>query len=272
MVGRGRNGKTTLMEIIAFVLGPYAVAIENHMLLKQQYTRSSGGARSDLMALRSKRLAYASETSDGQSFNSGEVKWLTGGGTITAREPYGKRPVSFPPTHTLFLDTNVLPHVNNYDFAFAQRVHVIDFTESFVNEPSNVHEHQADPYLLETLKKEASGILAWLVRGCWAWQAEGLNPSDSVKANNVDYQKSEDSLSHFISECCILGPDKIVKAGLLFEAYTEWCRRTGHEPMNQTNFGKKIKDSFDFKSKDTGIHYVGIGLPVPDKENPEDNE
>jgi len=128
------------------------------------------------MALKGKRIVWASETGEGRHLNIGKVKWLTGEDTITARAPFAKRQITFSPTHTLFLLTNHKPHITADDYAIWQRVHLVPFNLSFIDEPKTEYERKRDPDLSKKLKEEASGILAWLVRGCLSWRIEGLNP------------------------------------------------------------------------------------------------
>jgi tRNA(Arg) A34 adenosine deaminase TadA len=61
----------------------------------------------------------------------------------------------------------------------------VPFRLSFVNrEPARDFERRADLGLFDKLKEEASGILAWLVRGALIWKAEGgLHPPASVLAD-----------------------------------------------------------------------------------------
>ncbi|HQN18497.1 MAG TPA: phage/plasmid primase, P4 family, partial [Syntrophobacteraceae bacterium] len=174
--GAGRNGKGTLLQALADVLGPLAGPCKSEMLLEQGRTRSSAAPDSDLMALRGKRVVWASETDEGRKLNAGRVKWLVGGDTLVGRAPFAKREITFKPTHTLLLLTNHKPKADPTDYALWQRVHLIPFALSFVDEPHQANERKRDPYLIERLRAESSGILAWLVRGCLAWQREGLRP------------------------------------------------------------------------------------------------
>jgi len=258
--GLGRNGKSTLIEIISFVMGAYAGQIESEMLLTQKFGKQSGGPSPDIMSLRGKRFVHCSETESGRHFNVARLKWLSGGDTLTGRELYGKELVTFRPTHKIFLSTNHKPHANADDYAFWKRALLIPFTLSFINEPKESHEHKADPYLLEKLKTEAPGILAWLIRGCLAWQREGLNPPDSVKAATQEYQEDEDTIKHFIDDRCVAMPGLTVRAGFLYQEYREWCAEMGHSPLNGTNFGAKIKRRFNSDKDRNGIYYRDIGL------------
>jgi putative DNA primase/helicase len=109
------------------------------------------------------------------------MKELVGGDTLNARAPYGRRNIEFLPSHLLMLLTNNKPHVPANEYAAWQRIYLIPFKFSFVDEPKAPDELEADLELSEKLKAETPGILAWLVRGCPAWQQEGLSPPDSVK-------------------------------------------------------------------------------------------
>ena len=209
--GGGRNGKGTLLEALAHLLGPLAGPVKAEMLLEQGRTRSSAAPDSDIMGLRGRRLAWASETDEGRRLNAGRLKWFCGGDILCGCAPFGKREVQFKPTHTLFLLTNHKPKADPCDYALWARIHLIPFILSFVDEPRQENERKRDPYLAERLHAEASGILAWLVRGCLAWQREGLKPPDMVRAATEEYREGEDDIARFISECCVVGNGLFVK-------------------------------------------------------------
>lgn len=255
--GSGRNGKGTLLETISFLLGDLAGPVEAELLLDQYRAKQSGGPTSDIMALRGKRLVWASETKEGRSLNIGKLKWLTGADTRVGRPPFGKHQITYTPTDTLFLLTNHKPHVPANDYSTWQRIHLIPFNLSFVDEPKKDFERQRDPDLLDKLKAEAPGILAWLVRGCLEWGYQGLNPPESVKAATNDYRKDEDIIGHFISERCTLKDSAEIKASSLYKAYQKWCEEMGHRPINGTRFGRELKERFD-SYKEGYVYYTGI--------------
>ena len=269
--GRGRNGKGTLLEILKSVLGDLASPIPVETLMKQSSTNSGASHTADLMILRGKRLAWASESDDGCNLDVAKVKRMVGGDTITARPPYGKRFITFDPSHTLFLLTNYRPKVSADDFALWQRVMLIPFELSFVPNPSDSNDRPVDLGLMEKLKAEASGILAWLVRGCRKWQeAGGLNPPESVIAATKQYKEDVDVMGRFIEETCEEAPDARVKAQDLYDAYRKWCEVNGHYPCSSTLFGKKMGDRYD-KKKSGGIKYLGIRLISSNDDVPTDD-
>ena len=145
LIGSGHNGKGTLIETIAEVTGGLSGPIQAEMLLKQSFTRSSAGPSPDIMSLQGKRLVWASETEEGRQLNVAKVKWLVGGDTLVGRHVQGKKEIKFNPTHTLFLMTNNEPAIPHDDPAIWDRVMLIRFPLSFVNDPSLPNERKRDP-------------------------------------------------------------------------------------------------------------------------------
>jgi putative DNA primase/helicase len=257
--GEGRNGKGTLLETLGHLLGPLAGPVEAELLLAQKYNKASGGPTSDIMALRGRRLAWASETGDGRKINASKVKWLVGGDSLVGRAPFGRHEVNFQPTHTLILLTNHKPQVPADDYALWQRIHLVPFTMKFVDEPVGPDERQRDPSLAEKLNAEGPGILAWLVRGCLEWQSQGLNPPEIVKAATAEYRLDEALLGSFLADCCVIAGNVQVKAGEFYKAYRAWCEENGHRPLSSKQFGTKMKIRFDSHTSN-GVHYIGVGL------------
>ena len=257
LYGTGRNGKDTLLETLAHVLGDLAGPISDEVLLASG--QRGGGATPHLCALRSLRLAWVNESSEGQWFNVAQVKQITGGGQITARPLYGN-PVRFNPQHLLMLVTNHRPRANADDYALWKRLLLIPFRLSFVDKPTEPYERQRDPHLGEKLRAEAPGILAWLVKGCLAWQKKGLNPPETVTAATKAYQESEDDLAQFVAERCLESPQAQAKASELYSAYRQWAEGYGLKPLEAKRFGERLEKRYKRKRTASGNVYCGLGL------------
>ena len=261
LFGAGRNAKGTFLELMKSVIGDYALKTESELLLEQKNARMAGSPNSGILALRGRRIVWASETSDGRRLNAGRLKELVGGDTLNARPVFGKYHIEFSPSHLLLLLTNNKPSAPASDFALWQRVLLIPFSRSFVNDPKAPNEVKANPYLGEKLKAEASGILAWLVKGCLEWQQQGLNPPEIVMAATNEYRSDEDTIGHFIEERCTLGDALQVRAGELFAAWKSWAEATGAGYISGKRFGMEIKRrGFDSYKDKRGIFYIGISL------------
>lgn len=255
----GRNGKGTMLETLGNVLGS-DLAISSQADALMDMNKSGEGPKPFIFNLRGKRLVWASESNEGRRINEGLVKQLTGGDRLNVRTLHSK-PVEFLPSHLLLLITNYKPHINADGGAIWRRVFLIPFEQEFIDnpDPNKSNQHKADPYLIETLKQEQSGILAWLVRGCLKWQKEGLNPPEKIMAATQAYRDEEDTTGIFISEKCILKETSETKAGQLYRAYSDWCKENSITPMSLTSFGKLMRNRFPARESH-GIVYTGIGL------------
>ena len=203
------------------------------VLLDQGKNRNAAGPSPDIMSLRGLRMAFASETDEGQRFSSTRVKWFSGGDTLIGRYPHDKRNISFEPTHLLVLLTNHKPHAPASDFAFWERLLLVDFPLSFVDrKPQNENERPMDKGLKDRLLQELPGIAAWLVRGCLEWQRVGIAPPAKVREATSEYRRDEDLLADFVDECCDLQqegqPEIRSKASDLYDAFCAWFKQLLH--------------------------------------------
>lgn len=254
----GRNGKDTLLETLSTVLGGGLASTGSQDLLIAGKSATVGSASPHLMDLQGARLKWVSETAEGASLNANQVKQLTGGGKIKARPLHGQM-IEFSPTHLLLMLTNHKPRIpSGGDAALWARLLLIPFLMRFVENPSKPNERPRDPYLKTKLAEEASGILAWLVRGAMAYHQEGLNPPDSVMLATDDYKGDEDLVKHFLYENCVIQDHCAVNSTQLWKAFAE---ATGSR-MSQTKFGLKVSEHGFVKDRDSiGRNiYLGIGL------------
>ncbi|MBE0574793.1 MAG: DNA primase [Desulfuromonadales bacterium] len=261
--GLGRNGKGTFLETLQRILGPLSSPMQAELLLDQGRAASPSAPSPHIMALFGIRLAFCSETDQGRKFSASRVKLLSGGDTLTGRYGYDRTNTTFLPTHLLCLATNYRPKTNPDDNAFWSRLHLIEFSLSFVERPSAPHERKIDKTLPEKLLKESSGILAWLVRGCLLWQNQGLNPPPEVLASTAAYRRSEDDLADWIESCCVTCDNSTVTAKLAYASYKEWyLDNLGDKPPSQKRFGDGLSRRY---GKDRGapggaVRYLGVGL------------
>jgi putative DNA primase/helicase len=248
------------MEAIRLTLGPgLASPIQSETLMSQLKNKPGASHSADVVALKGKRIVWASESSDDRELNGEKIKLLTGGGSLTGREPYAKREITFSPSHHVYFLTNFRPKANPDDYALWQRVYVVKFPLSFVADPIKDFERRRDPTLLSKLRKETPGIFSWLVRGCLAYQEKGmLEPPQRVRADVEAYRSENDLFSTWLQECCDQTGES--RAKKLYENFSTWCRTNNHTPIKQTKFGMKMKEAFDSRKDKKGILYLGISL------------
>ncbi len=264
--GQGRNGKGVLVETLRHVLGSIAGPIPAEMLLDQGRAATPNGPTPHIMALKGLRIAFASETDEGRRFSPGQVKWYSGGDTLKGRDLNAKDYIDFDPTHLLILLTNNLPHAPGDDFAFWQRLKLIPFHYSFVPTPDSSKRNQKprDEHLRDKLKKEASGILAWLVRGCLDWQKNGLRPPDQVTQATEEYRISEDTITQFTSETCEEAAGAQTNATDIYNVFKCWYKvnvsaKPGSCPA-QKKFGSMLSKKYKRDKVGGTTRYFGLKL------------
>ena len=259
----GRNGKDTLLGVFHDVMGNLANVVPNDIFLTTDHQRSSGSATPHLCILHGMRSAWGCEPNMGDRIDIGQVKQLTGGGDITTRPLYAKSFYTFTPTHKLFMMTNHKLTINASEDAAWERVCLIDFSMRFLDnpDPNKPNEQPRDRDLIDTLKQERSGILAWLVRGCLDWQQHGLNIPPIIKNFTQNYQEEEDMLKIFIEERCQYVPDAQVSSTTLYQAYRQWNSDNQYgRIMTRTMFGREMTKRLKKGHYHTGNYYLDIEL------------
>lgn len=256
LFGSGRNGKSTLLETMAGVLGDYAGTAPPEMLL----SRREAGIPNDLARLPGTRFVAAVETGEGRRLDEPKVKAISGGDTITARFMRSEW-FDFKPTFKLFLGTNHRPVIHGTDHAIWDRIRLVPF-DYRVPDEERIPDLAA--HLIDT---EASGILAWLIEGCLLWQTEGLGLPDAVKQANTAYRVDMDLLAGFMEDRCIVEPNASAATGDLYRAYHSWCDDAGEKSITKQAFGRRLTErGFDSAhvGKSRTRTWIGIGLLTSD--------
>ena len=104
----------------------------------------------------------------------------------------------------------------------------------------NQYSPEEDPGLFDRLTAELPGILAWMVRGCLAWQERPLRPFPMAISNAVSaWRDDEDPLLAFLTECCegLGNHDAREPKAHLLMAYREWCRTSGEAEIKTRGRG-----------------------------------
>lgn len=250
--GSGSNGKSVFLNILRRLLGSLALQAAPDLLMADRYRRHPT-EQADLFG---KRLVVCQETAEGRRFNESLVKQLTGGDAIRARRMH-ENFWEFPPTHKLWLATNHRPEIKGTDHAIWRRPRLIPFDVQFTDEGL----HRKDPDMEAKLMAELPGILAWSVRGCLAWQRDGLGIPQAVRAATEAYRADMDVLAAWISECCVTGKRCEAKAADLYGSYTRWCESNGETPEAQRKWGMRLTErGFQRDRRMAGHFWVGIGL------------
>lgn len=260
--GSGRNGKSTLFNAIARVMGTYSGKVSATIL-------TAGAKHSNVLqemaSVRGKRLVIASEMTEGARLDDGTLKQLCATDALQARYLY-KEPFSFIPSHTLVLYTNHLPRVSSLDDGTWRRLVVVPFNARIEGD-SDIKNYA------EFLVDHAGGaILTWLVEGAKdAIDAEyRIDKPLAVTGAIEAYRDSNDWLANFLLDACITGnsDDCIISTLELYRTYRNHCIDNEEYIRKPADFYVAVEGAgFKRKTVKRRQYFVGLRLRTDADDN-----
>ena len=247
LYGTGANGKTTLANIMEILLGDFATTAGASLLM----LRGNRGSTNDLAGLRGTRLVKISEINEDERLDEAMVKTLTGEDKVSCRFLYGEF-FTYKPTYKVVMLGNYKPRIKGRDHGIWRRIHLLPFNVT-------IPEEERDPRLMDKLKEELPGILAWAVEGCLLWQRDGLNPPAEVRNEVKAYRDAEDLFQSWFGECCIAGDNYSTSANELYKSFVTF---TSSQDVSPQKFGRMLAEAGFAKGKKKGaIYWKGLFLP-----------
>lgn len=240
-----RNGKSTLLEVMGYLFGDYAMNIQPETLaMKDKNSRSASG---DIARLNGCRFLHMSEPPKRMKFDVALLKTLLGRDPITARNIY-EREFEFVPVFKLMINTNFLPVVTDDTLFTSGRVKVITFDRHFTPE-------EQDRKLKGRLKQKnnISGIFNWILEGLSLFRDEGevLIEPEAVKVATEDYRYKSDKIQNFIDDCLLVFPGQNTSIKDAYDLFGRWCDMNGFGTENKGNFIDEIKTKNIFSTTGT---------------------
>ena len=232
MVGGGQNGKSTFLNAIQSVMGPYSVMAPAGLLVETRQDKSTPSQQAGLAVLVGSRLVIASESDDSATFSSAQVKAITTKDRISAKRLYESH-FSFIPSHHVFLATNYKPIVSGTDDGIWRRIMLVEWLVRVTNE-------NRDNKLAEKLLSEREGILKWAVEGCLEWQRIGLAPPGRVSTALKEYREEQDTIGSFLSSYTRRDPNGRITKTALREAYSAFCMAEGFPELKAKRFAQEM--------------------------------
>lgn len=119
------------------------------------------------------------------------------------------------------------------------------------------------------MRSEASGILAWAVRGSVEWYQNGLGTCQAVNLATDGYRNESDLVARFIADCLEISRNEKVPAESMFVEYEKW--KTDNDGAEKTRAELKreleAKGINQGKRTNRGIFWINVRLkPVEDDE------
>ncbi|MCK9210318.1 MAG: phage/plasmid primase, P4 family [Ignavibacteriaceae bacterium] len=238
LYGKGRNGKSLLMNVLTEMLG-------EHNCSSESLTDISSDKNYSVIHLKNKLVNISTELSTKEA-ETDFIKRLTGGDRLSSRQIYKGR-VQFKNIARLIISTNSLPRVTNLDKAFLGRVEIIEFEKTFVDNP--------DTELDKKLFTEISGIFNLMVKKRGRiFKEDGsirLQMPDSLKGTVKNFSHNFHSVTEFIAEECETlqrnsdGSDSAILLKTLYTNYSEWSKDSGYYPVGKKMFKEVLESNTD---------------------------
>lgn len=255
-----RNGKGTLLNTIAWVLGDYAANMPSDFLTRTKQRSSSDDDA--LGALDGVRFVTMSEPTAGRKLDEAKVKSLTGNDPITVARKYCPT-TTFYPQFTMWLSCNRLPSVEDTTVFTSGRIRVIPFERHF-------EKAEQDSTLKNRFRTKdgAYTVLTWLIEGYEKWKRKGLaEPKSIVDATEIWAGSGGDDFQKFVDTECVIETSAKEKVRDICDAYKQWATDNDKENLTDKDIKARLKDRAIPSRKGAKGYFYFYGIAL--KEAPE---
>jgi len=234
-VGAGRNGKSTLNELITTFLGDRNVC---HVPLQKLCQD-----RFSTWQLYGKLANICSDLSSKSIEHTGGLKMLTGGDHIFAEKKH-QDGFNFVNTAKLIFSCNVIPEITDKTKAMAERIVAIEFTNTFdKNNPDT------DKNLLQkmTSEKELSGFLNFAIEGLQRLLSnEDFSDHRTLEDVEKYLAEHQNPVRQFVDYYIVSEPKGELLKGDVYNKYLEFCKGEGIPTIASNQFTQKFKQYAPF--------------------------
>jgi putative DNA primase/helicase len=268
--GEGANGKSTFIEALARLFGPYARSLNAESLTGTQ-SRAGAQASPDLAQLPGARMVRISELPRGEPLREALVKSLTGGEPMMVRHNYGNF-FEFRPAFKASMSGNDRPRIDGVDHGIWRRIALVVWGVTIAD-----NERREMEDVLAEFAQERAGILNWLIRGALIYLEEGLIEPPEVKEATRAYRADMDQVQGFIDACVARLPPPQpppqeparIASRMLYEAYESWCLANAMKPWSERAFSMTMVKKGFVKHDGRIRTFEGLRLhDVPDRPEP----
>jgi P4 family phage/plasmid primase-like protien len=248
-IGKGRNGKSVLMDLMTKTLGDYKGDVPLSIITASR--TKPGGLNPELVELKGVRYAVMQEPSPDEKINVGPMKMLTGGkDVIQCRAPYMPEMVRYTPQFKLCLCTNTLMKINSLDDGTWRRIRVVDFVSLFTENPVQGDEDKPYQYKVEEIDEKFDSwkeiFLSMLVNV--VKKTNGVvKLCDRVMQSSNAYKGEQDYIGVFIQDKIVADPMGRIHSSQLKVEFEKW-----YASMYDERTKPKPKDVYDYFDKKYG--------------------
>lgn len=247
MIGAGRNGKSTLINLLVTAFGT-----ENVSKLGLQQIAKGGFV---LAHLKDKMINVYPDLPAYALHDTGYFKVLTGGDWLTVDRKF-KDPTSFVNYAKMIFSCNKLPEAKDDSTAFFRRWILMNFPNEFT--PEN-----ADPHLLKklTTPDELAGLFNWALEGLQRLY-ENLNFSYSKTTDEVQdqYERLSNSLLAFVKDHVDVDTAGVITKDEFYKKYAIYCRDLNLPIKTKTTVGRNLASHIPVSAGKHGSERAWIGI------------
>ncbi len=225
-LGDGKNGKSTLINLITKFLGDGNVS--------NKELQDIVSNRFAISALYGKLLNAAADISDKALNQTGKLKELSGEDRVDAEQKY-RDSFSFVNYAKFLFSANKLPAAKDDSYAFYRRWVLVSFPNTFVGK-------KCDPNLIEklTTKKELSGLLNWAIEGLKRLLVQGdFSYNLTVEQVMERYKQLSDPEYAYVKEYLKHGQGYLEKDEV-WSHYVKWCKDNQLPVSPKNMFSQKL--------------------------------
>lgn len=251
----GRNGKSKLIELINLTMGDYSGSFSTSLIT----SLSKKDANPELLDLKTKRMIFSSEPPSDTKLNSSIIKELTGRDSIKARLLFSNNVIEFIPKFVIFMMTNDIPPIDNYDKAIGKRLRCINYPTTFVSKPTKPTERLINKQLSLSFKSWRQDMMILLLEYYRKYKNEGLIPTVNISKWTRMYELDNDIYSEYIN-INLEASKSNISLNKLYKNFTEWytINYPNEKLISSREFTKNMKKHYDIMT----IRQEGSVKPV----------
>ena len=232
LVGDTQNGKSTYLDLIAYILGDSNISSLDLSELDQRFKTAE---------LYGKLANIGDDIEDGFIPNTAIFKKLVSGDRINV-ERKGQDPFDFNNYSKLIFSANNIPRIGSGkdSSAITNRLIIIPFNATFSKDDPNF-----DPFIKYKLRQESS--IEYLIKlgleGLKRVLIDGFTTSKKVEESLEDYKINNNPILEFVDEVEI--ENESTKE--VYKRYKEFCLSNGYTPVSHANLSQQLRSILNLK-------------------------
>lgn len=227
LYGRGKNGKSMLIEFLQSFFGVHSATLSYDGL----FTRFGPAT------LKDKLVNIFDDTTVSFTKETSIAKNLIAGGTISA-EFKGRDMFNFQNVARLIFSSQETPRTSDNSIAWRDRWFFVKFPNEF--RPSN----RVKTEIQTALREEKAGIFNWMIEGLKRlMENDDFTPSAELDLTTQEYQSQNDNVAQYIHNVCAVDTKKTpTSLNDLYKVYQIWADNESLRAVSKKVFSQRIND------------------------------